>query len=105
MKHGARTTMSPTGEQLMKLKARAQNMKASIQIGKDGLTDGQLERINHELAHHELIKVKFNDYKAQKTELSQEITARTGATQVDLIGNTLVLYKQSPYPNKRKITV
>ena len=97
--------MSPTGEQLMKLKARAQNMKASIQIGKDGLTDGQLERINHELAHHELIKVKFNDHKAQKTELSQEITTRTGATQVDLIGNTLVLYKQSPHPDKRKITV
>jgi RNA-binding protein len=97
--------MSLTGEQLRKLKARAQNMKPSIQIGKDGLTEGQLERINHELAHHELIKVKFNDYKAQKTELSREIAARTGATQVDLIGNTLVLYKQSPYPDKRKINV
>ena len=95
--------MSLTGEQLRKLKAKAQNMKPSIQIGKGGLTQGQLERIKHELAHHELIKVKFNDYKAQKTELSQEIAARTGATQVDLIGNTLVLYKQSPYPKKRKI--
>ena len=97
--------MSLTGDQLRKLKAKAQNMKPSIQIGKDGLTQGQLERIKHELAHHELIKAKFNDYKAQKTELSQEIAARTGATQVDLIGNTLVLYKQSPYPKKRKITV
>ncbi len=97
--------MSLTGEQLRKLKTTAQSIKPSIQIGKDGLTEGQLERINHELAHHELIKVKFNDYKAQKTELSQEITARTGATQVDLIGNTLVLYKQSPYPDKRKINV
>ena len=97
--------MSLTGEQLRKLKAKAQNIKSSIQIGKDGLTDGQLERINHELAHHELIKVKFNDYKAQKTELSQEIAARTGATQADLIGNTLVLYKQSPYPDKRKIKI
>ena len=97
--------MSLTGEQQRKLKAKAQNMKPSIQIGRSGLTDGQMERINHELAHHELIKVKFNDYKAQRTELSQEIAARTGATQVDLIGNTLVLYKQSPYPKKRKITV
>ena len=94
--------MSLTGEQLRKLKTTAQSMKPSIQIGKDGLTEGQLERINHELAHHELIKVKFNDYKAQKAELSQEITARTGATQVDLIGNTLILYKESPHPEKRK---
>jgi len=97
--------MSLTGEQLRKLKATAQNIKASIQIGRGGLTDGQLERINHELAHHELIKVKFNDYKAQKTELSQEIAARTGATLVELIGNTIALYKQSPYPKKRRITV
>ena len=97
--------MSLTGEQLRKLKAKAQNMKPSIQIGRSGLTDGQMERINHELAHHELIKVKFNEYKPQRTELSQEIAARTGATQVDLIGNTLVLYKQSPHPDKRKITV
>jgi len=97
--------MSLTGEQLRKLKATAQTMKPTIQIGRGGLTDGQVERINHELAHHELIKVKFNDYKAQKTELSQEIADRTGATPVELIGNTLVLYKQSPYPNKRKIAV
>ena len=97
--------MSLTREQLRKLKSKAQNMKPSIQIGKGGLTDGQLERISHELAHHELIKVKFNDYKAQKTELSQEIATRTQATQVDLIGNTLVLYKQSPYPDKRRIKV
>ncbi len=94
--------MSLTKEQLRSLKARAQNIKPTIQIGREGLTEGQLERISHELAHHELIKVKFNDYKDQKTELSHEITARTGAQQVDLIGNTLVLYRQSPYPNKRK---
>jgi RNA-binding protein len=97
--------MSLTGEQLRKLKARAQRTKPSIQIGKDGLTQGQLERISHELAHHELIKVKFNDHKAQKAELSQEIAAKTGATQVDLIGNTLVIYKRSPYPDKRRIDV
>ncbi len=97
--------MSLTGEQLRELKAEAHSMKPTIQIGRDGLTEGQVERIEHELAYHELIKVKFNDYKDQKTELSREITARTGAAQVDLIGNTLVLYKQSPYPNKRKIAV
>ena len=95
--------MNLTREQLRHLKAKAQNIKPTIQIGREGLTDGQIERIKHELAHHELIKVKFNDHKTQKTELSQEITTKTLATQVDLIGNTLVLYKQSPYPDKRRI--
>jgi RNA-binding protein len=97
--------MSLTGEQLRKLKAKAQNIKPTIQIGRDGLSQGQLDRVNHELAHHELIKIKFNDHKAHKTDLSQEITTKTGATQVDLIGNTLVLYRQSQYPDKRKIAV
>jgi RNA-binding protein len=94
--------MNPTKKQLRRLKTIAQNIKPTIQIGREGLTQGQLNRISHELAHHELIKIKFNDHKDQKTQLSQEITARTQATQVDLIGNTLVLYKQSPHPEKRK---
>lgn len=97
--------MSLTKEQLRSLKARAQNIKPTIQIGREGLTEGQLDRISHELAHHELIKVKFNDYKDQKTELSHEIAAKTGATEIDLIGNTLVLYRQSQYPNKRKTVI
>ena len=94
--------MSLTGEQLRSLKAKAQNIKPTIQIGREGLTDGQMDRISHELAHRELIKVRFNAHKEKKAEMSREITARTGATQVGLIGNTLVLYRQSPYPDKRK---
>jgi len=94
--------MNPTKEQLRKLKTAAQKIKPTIQIGREGLTQRQLDRISHELAHHELIKIRFNDHKDQKTRLSREITAETQATQVDLIGNTLILYKESPYPEKRK---
>jgi len=97
--------MNPTKQQLRKLKTTAQNIKPTIQIGKEGLTQGQLERISHELVHHELVKIRFNAHKDQKTRLSQEITAKTQATQVDLIGNTLVLYKQSPHPEKRKYLI
>ena len=94
--------MKPTKKQQRTLKTQAQKIKPTIQIGKEGLTQGQLERINHELTHHELIKIRFNHHKDQKTRLSREITAETQATQVDLIGNTLILYRQSPDPEKRK---
>jgi len=97
--------MNPTKQQLRKLKTTAQNIKPTIQIGKEGLTQGQLDRISHELVHHELVKIRFNAHKDQKTRLSQEITAKTQATQVDLIGNTLVIYKQSPHPEKRKYLI
>jgi len=94
--------MKPTKKQQRKLKTQAQKIKPTIQIGKEGLTQGQLERINHELTHHELIKIRFNHHKDQKTRLSQEITTQTQSTQIDLIGNTLILYRQSPDPEKRK---
>ncbi len=94
--------MCLTKTQLIKLKTTAQTIKPTIQIGREGLTPGQLDRINQELAHRELVKIRFNHHKDQKTRISQEITAKTQATQVDLIGNTLVLYRQSPDPEKRK---
>ena len=94
-----------SGYQRRFLRGVAHARKPAVLVGKEGLSQGVVDAIDASLTAHELIKVKFNDYKAQKTELSQEISTRTQATQVDLIGNTLVLYKQSPYPEKRRIKV
>lgn len=86
--------MTLTGNQKRQLKTRAHDMKPLIQIGKNGLTPAQLETIKQALKQHELIKIKFNDYKSQKTELSQQIAQETEAETVDIIGNTLILYKK-----------
>jgi RNA-binding protein len=97
--------MTLTGEQRRKLKSMAHNLNPMVQIGKKGLTEDQIETISKALFDHELIKVKFNDFKSVKDELSQRIADLTGSDIVDVIGNTLILYKMNPDPSKREISL
>ena len=87
--------MNLTNSERQELKAKAHHLKSAIQIGKNGLTREQIHTIKIHLDHHELIKIKFNDFKSQKGELSKKITEETDSEQIDLIGNTLILYKKT----------
>ena len=87
--------MNLTNSERQELKAKAHHLKPTIQIGRNGLTHEQIQTIKTHLEHHELIKIKFNDYKSQKEELSKKITEETDSEQIDLIGNTLILYKKN----------
>ena len=77
------------------LKAQAHPLKPLIQIGRNGLTPAALANIDKALTDHTLIKVKFNDHKTQKKELSTTIAQQTKADIVDLIGNTLILHREN----------
>lgn len=72
-------------------------------LGKNGLTDAFVAKIAELLDHHELVKVKFLDFKDEKRELSEELARRTGAELVRVIGNNAVLFRQNPDPQKRVI--
>ena len=95
--------MTLTPKQKNNLKAKAHHLTPQIQIGKNGVTPQQIIQIKKALNDHELIKIKFNAHKNQKTTLAQEITEKTESTQIDLIGNTLIIYKPHPEPAKRNI--
>ena len=86
--------MNLTNSERQELKAKAHHLKPTIQIGKNGLTPEQIQTIKIHLDQHELIKIRFNDYKSQKEELSKKITEETDSEQIHLIGNTLILYKK-----------
>ena len=57
--------MSLTGKQKEKLRAKAHDLKPFIQIGKNGVTQGQINNIKKHLNNHHLIKIKFNEFKSQ----------------------------------------
>jgi RNA-binding protein len=88
-----------SNKEVAKLKSNAHRLKPLIQIGKKGVTDEQIETIEKLLEKHELIKIKFNEFKFQKRELSSIIAERTESMIVDIIGNTLILFKEKE-PNK-----
>lgn len=85
------------------LKGVAHSMSPLVQIGKEGLSSGVMDLIKKELLHHELIKVKIgNNSGLEKKETSVEIAQMSGAALVQLIGKTIVLYKENPKRPKDK---
>jgi len=95
--------MTMPGQRRRTLKAQAHHLEPTIQIGRDGVTEAQLKNIDRLLDQHEIIKIRFNEHKQQRRQLSEHIAQQTGSEQVDLIGHTLILYRQHPDPTKRSI--
>lgn len=83
----------------------AHHLKPLVQIGKLGVNENSLAAIIKALDDHELIKIKFLDFKDEKGELSEKIKNETGAVIAGMIGNMLILYKQNPDKDKRKIRI
>jgi RNA-binding protein len=92
-----------TSKQRINLKVLAHSLDPIVQIGKNGLTEQSLTTINKALADHQLIKIKFLDYKDEKSNFSTIIEKRTGATLIDVIGNVLILFKENPDSEKHLI--
>ena len=97
--------MELTNAQIAKLKGIAQRMDATLKVGRAGLSAGFLQSVRDALAHRELIKVKFDEFKDQKKTLAPELAEKTESRLVTLIGNVAVLYRQNADPEKRKISV
>src|SRR3954468_2555535 len=89
--------------QIRKLKGMAQRMDATLKVGKNGLSPGFIETVNPELERHELVKIKFSEFKEQKKELAPQLAEKTASHLVTLLGNVLVLYRANPQEEKRKI--
>ncbi|MCI7080969.1 YhbY family RNA-binding protein [Treponema porcinum] len=51
------------------------------------------------------MKVKFNDFKDDKRELTENLCNSCGALLVRIIGNIAILYKEQENPEKRKIKI
>ena len=84
------------GRELRDLKARAQHLNPVLKIGKAGLTDAFYLALANELRQHELVKLKFDDFKEEKKTLVPQIVARSGAQLIQRVGNVAVLFQRRP---------
>ncbi|NIG87955.1 ribosome assembly RNA-binding protein YhbY [Serratia symbiotica] len=95
--------MHLNSEQKQHLKGLAHPLKPVVMLGNHGLTEGVLAEIEQALEHHELIKVKIAaEDRETKTLIADAIVRETGACNVQVIGNTLILYRPS---KERKINI
>lgn len=93
------------GSQRKYLRAQAHHLKPLVMVGAKGVTEQLLGSVDLALKDHELIKIKFIEFKEAKKEISAEIALATHSELVGLIGNIAILYRQHPDPAKRKIHV
>lgn len=95
------------GFQRKYLRGVAHGLKPVVFIGQKGLTPEVLLSAEKAFERHELIKVKFNDFKEkdEKTEISGRIEKETGAENVGMTGHTVVFYRQQEDPEKRRISL
>jgi RNA-binding protein len=92
-----------TNPQKKYLKKLAHNLSPLIKIGQKGMTDSMIETIDNSLTLHELIKIKFSEFKEEKKELSEKVVEKTGCGLVGIIGNIAILYRQAPDPKNQQI--
>lgn len=70
---------SLTNAQIRAFKARAQHLKATLKIGKEGLSPRFIAALDEALKRLELVKVKFDDFKEQKKELAPQLAEKPAA--------------------------
>ena len=86
--------MNPTQKQA--LRAQAHHLKPVILLGAKGWTPAVQEETDSALTTHELIKIKLTGVeKDDRQALALTISTAVQAEMIQLIGHTLVLYRQN----------
>jgi RNA-binding protein len=87
------------------LRGIAHRKKPIVHIGQKGLSTSLYKSIDKALEKHELIKIKFNEFKekSSKKEMEKTIEKQHHCESVGMIGHTIIIYRQNPNPEKRTI--
>jgi RNA-binding protein len=89
------------------LRGLAHAFKPVVYIGQQGLTEAVIKSAGEAFRRHELIKVRFVDFKekAQKLEIAADLAKKTDSRMAGMIGHIAIFYKPHSDPAKRKITL
>ena len=93
-----------TSKERAALRAQANPLDALFQIGKGGISDSVIKQTEEALKARELIKVKILLESAPESprEIADKLAQATGSDVVQLIGGTIVLYKENPELRQEK---
>lgn len=93
------------GAQLRFLKGRAQLLDPIVRVGKGGLSASFWSALEEALTQHELVKVKFEQFKDQKKVFVPQMAERTQSQLILRVGHTAVFFRQHPDAEKRRIVL
>ncbi|MBN9653755.1 ribosome assembly RNA-binding protein YhbY [Halobacillus litoralis] len=85
-----------TSKQKKHLRAASHNIQPIFQVGKAGVNENMTKQIDEALEKRELIKVSILQNCFEDNDVvANEIVEATDAHIVQVIGNTIILYKES----------
>ncbi len=83
------------------LRSKAQLLDPVVMVGHGGVSSGVVEALAQALECHELVKVRFQDFKDQVKVLAPELAQATQSDLVATTGFTAVYYKRNEELHKR----
>ncbi|MFD9360594.1 ribosome assembly RNA-binding protein YhbY [Priestia megaterium] len=85
-----------TGKQKRFLRSKAHHLNPIFQVGKGGINENMIGQIADALEARELLKVSIlQNCDEDRDTVAARLTKGTKAELVQVIGNTIVLYKES----------
>ncbi|WP_017548782.1 ribosome assembly RNA-binding protein YhbY [Salinicoccus carnicancri] len=94
-----------TSRQVKQLKSKAHHLSPIFQVGKNGINENFTEQISDVLEKRELIKISvLQNCLEDKDDIAKQISYATESHIVTIIGNTIILYKQSEKAGKIKLS-
>jgi RNA-binding protein len=85
-----------TGKQKRFLRSKAHHLDPLFQVGKGGVNENMIKQIDDVLEARELIKVSIlQNCDEDRDTVAEQLSKGAKAELVQVIGNTIVLYKES----------
>ncbi|ESU30587.1 RNA-binding protein [Bacillus sp. 17376] len=85
-----------TGKQKRFLRSKAHHLTPIFQVGKGGVNENMIKQIADVLEARELIKVSIlQNCDEDRETVAEQLSRGAKAELVQVIGNTIVLYKES----------
>lgn len=85
-----------TGKQKRHLRSEAHHLNPIFQVGKGGVNENMIKQISEALEARELIKISIlQNCEDDKDSVAKELASGAGANIVQIIGHTIILYKES----------
>ncbi|MGA1866302.1 MAG: YhbY family RNA-binding protein [Thermoplasmatota archaeon] len=79
------------------LKVKGMSLKATVQVGKSGLTEAVVKELDEQLEKRELVKVKMMNAMGPSRNWKddvEKIVGRLGADLLEIKGGTVLLYRK-----------
>jgi RNA-binding protein len=86
-----------TGKQRRYLRGLGNQLKATVYVGKEGITEGILKSIDETYNTGELIKIRIErSCPLDRREAGRQLAEQTQSHMVQVLGQTVLIYRPDP---------